>query len=70
MSPGPTSLENWPLSAHARNRLRDNGITTKEQLLSKTEVDLLRLNGFGRLSLVSVKAALKGYRLKLKGHGQ
>lgn len=42
------------------------GINTTEQLLNQTPRDLLRLPGFGKVSLNKLSAALSKFNLKLK----
>ena len=46
--------------------LENAGITTTEQLLNQTPRELLRLPGFGKVSLVKLISALSKFNLKLK----
>jgi hypothetical protein len=60
-----TSIEAFGLNTRARNALLNGGITTIGQLVQKTEAELLKLKGFGVVSLSDVKAALHERGLEL-----
>ena len=54
------------LSHSVSSRLRRGGVSTLEELCSKTFSDLYRINGFGSNSANEVKAALDMYGLRLQ----
>ncbi|MBQ6519933.1 MAG: phage integrase N-terminal SAM-like domain-containing protein [Anaerolineaceae bacterium] len=60
------NLSSLNLSVRVYNSLRRSGISTIEELVVKTEKDLLKLRNFGALSLSEVKESLAKEGLKLK----
>ena len=48
------------------NSLRREGIKTIEQIIERRASDLLRIRGFGKKSLVNLKAELESRGLTLK----
>lgn len=59
-------LYDLPLSERIRNCLKDYPIVTVADLTNSTEAELLKKRGFGRKSLLEVKACLKELGLTLK----
>jgi len=62
-----TSVEDLCLPIRAQNAIKNEGIKTIGELVTKTAHELCRLPNFGKGSLADVRAALAVYRLKLKG---
>lgn len=64
---GPVRLvEEMELSTRSQNCLRNAGIETVEQLVTKTEFDLAVLRGLGRLSLREIVTVLADMGLALR----
>jgi DNA-directed RNA polymerase subunit alpha len=53
------------LSVRARNSLEAEGITTVEELVSRTVDDLLAFKNFGRTSLKEIQKKLEDWNLAL-----
>jgi DNA-directed RNA polymerase subunit alpha len=51
-------IDELKLSTRARNAFTNDNIVCVRDLIQKTEVELLRLPNFGRVSLAEIKAAL------------
>lgn len=64
------TIESLQLSARAFNCLVGEGIVTKQQLCSMTEIDLFKLPKMGKTSVRDTKNALSlaGLRLAWPGH--
>jgi Bacterial RNA polymerase, alpha chain C terminal domain len=60
-----TKISELKLSARATNALTNNGVLTLEDLASKEETDLLRIQNLGRRSLSEIVALLKKHGLHL-----
>jgi|DEB0MinimDraft_10_1074344.scaffolds.fasta_scaffold24464_2 DNA-directed RNA polymerase subunit alpha len=52
------SIDTLPITVRAVNCLKSEGINTVEQLLSMTEVELMKIPLLGKLSLKSIRNAL------------
>lgn len=60
------SIDDLELTVQSRNCLWNSGIRTIDDLINKTERELLRINGFGRESLRMVMTTLNDMGLELK----
>jgi DNA-directed RNA polymerase subunit alpha len=60
-----TRIEELDFSVRTSNCLRREGITTVEELVQRTEADLMTIRNFGRKSLQEVKDKLAGMDLSL-----
>jgi len=58
-------LENF--SVRTANSLSENGINSIEQLLEKTEIDLLKIKCFGKKRMYEIVLFLSNHGFKLKG---
>src|SRR5262249_35473461 len=73
--PGPTAAAETPvddlkLPARAVSSLRRENLTTAGQLASKTEAELLAIDGIGPASIVDIKSSLAELGLELGASGQ
>lgn len=62
----PENVSDLEISERGRDSLLSNGITTISQLCERTKQDLLKLKGFGKVSLDELLLALRIHKLKLK----
>lgn len=60
-------IEELELSVRSYNCLKKEGINTLEQLISRSEADLLNIRNFGAKSIDEIKSKLKDLELSLKG---
>lgn len=60
-------IEELELSVRSYNCLKKEGVNTLEQLISRTEVELLNIRNFGAKSIEEIKNKLKELELSLKG---
>lgn len=60
-------IEELELSVRSYNCLKKEGINTLEQLISRSEADLLNIRNFGAKSIDEIKSKLKDLELPLKG---
>ena len=62
------SIEDMDLSVRSYNCLKRAGINTVEDLIKKTEDDMLKVKNLGRKSLDEVIHKLESYNLSLKNN--
>jgi DNA-directed RNA polymerase subunit alpha len=62
-----TSVDTLALSVRASNLLKSSGITTIEQLVQKTEKELLQQPNYGRKTVDEIKEELAKLGKKLAG---
>jgi DNA-directed RNA polymerase subunit alpha len=60
-------IEELELSVRSYNCLKKEGINSLDQLISRTETDLLNIRNFGAKSIDEIKSKLKELELSLKG---
>ncbi len=60
-------IEELELSVRSYNCLKKEGVNTLEQLISRTESELLNIRNFGAKSIEEIKSKLKELELSLKG---
>lgn len=65
VSPANIQVNDLPLSERARTILLENGLHTVSDILATSEIELLKLPNFGRMSLTELKVTLHemGYSL-------
>jgi DNA-directed RNA polymerase subunit alpha len=64
------SIEELDLSVRSFNCLKRAGINTVEELIKKTEEDMMKVRNLGKKSLEEVKSKLAEYGLSLRSEDE